>query len=609
MATEIAEAPQKLPKRHEVAEAYRWRLEDLYPDDEAWERDFQSIKEMIPRIEAYRGRLSESGAVLLEALRLQDEVSQKLEKLYVYAHTRRDEDSTNPRYQAVSDRAEGLIVRLNAATAFFVPEIVGLSDETVDRFFQSEPGLSHYRHYIADIRRQKPHTLSPAEEALLAEVGEVAKGPRTIFGMLNDADLKFPTIRDEANREVELTKGRYLRFMESRDRRVRKEAFEALYATYGKLENTLASILAASVKKDVFYARARRYGSALEAALSPDNIPLAVYENLIRAVRDRLDVMHRYVALRKRALQLPELHMYDLYTPIVPEVKIEIPFEKATAIVEQALAPLGEDYLARLKQGLTDRWIDVFETEGKRSGAYSTGAYGQHPYVLMNYQGTVHDLFTLAHEMGHAIHTHYSDERQPYVYAQYTIFVAEVASTLNETLLVHHLLKTIEDPRERLYILNHYLEEFRGTVYRQTMFAEFEKWMHEKVEAGEALTPEVLSQRYLELNRDYYGPEMVVDESIRLEWARIPHFYSAFYVYKYATGFSAATALARQILDEGRPAVERYLTFLQSGSSDYSIELLRRAGVDMATPEPIHAALGEFDRWLGEMERLLPTVL
>ncbi|MBO8162949.1 MAG: oligoendopeptidase F [Brevibacillus sp.] len=594
-----------LPKRSEIPDQFKWRLEDIYPSDAEWEQDVAKIKELIDQVKARQGSLAQSGKHLLEALILQDEVNKLLERVYVYARMRRDEDNTNPTYQALTDRATSLSTLVYSATAYIQPEILAIPDEQLRQLQESEPGLAHYRFLLEEITRQKPHTLSAAEEAILAQASEVTAAPSTIFSMLNNADIKFPMITDEHGEEVELTKGRYIQFMESRDRRVRKEAFQALYETYGKQKNTIAATLTSAVKRDVFYARVRNYPSALHAALFADNIDPSVYDNLIATIREHLPLMHRYVSLRKKMLNLDELHMYDLYVPIVADVEMKIPYEQAVATIKEALKPLGEEYGQVLEKGFTSGWIDVYENEGKTSGAYSWGAYTTHPYVLMNYQENVNNMFTLAHEMGHALHSYFSDTNQPYTYAQYRIFVAEVASTLNEALLMHHLLETTHEKHQRMYLINYYLEQFRGTVFRQTMFAEFEKRIHERVEAGEALTADSLSALYRELNVAYHGPEMVVDREVDLEWARIPHFYNNFYVYKYATGFSAATSLYKQIIEEGEPAVERYLTFLKSGGSDYPINLLKRAGVDMTSAEPIREALSVFQDLLTQMEQLV----
>lgn len=596
---------QTLPKRSEIPAEYKWRLEDLYATDSLWEEDVEKIRAMMEQIRSRQGTLSQSGKNLLDVLVLQDELSKLLDRVYVYAHMRRDEDNTRSFYQALSDRASSLATQVSSAISYIQPEILAIPTETLERFLAEEPGLQHYRFYLDEMIRQKPHTLSAAEEAILADADEMASAPSVIFTMLNNADMKFPMIRNEQGEEVELTKGRYIQFMESPDRRVRQDAFKALYETYGKFRNTIAATLSSSVKRDVFYARTRKFSSAIQAALFSDNIDPSVYDNLVATVREHLPLMHRYVSLRKKLLGVDELHMYDLYVPIVKDVQMKIPYEKAVKTVTEALRPLGEEYIRVLREGFASGWIDVYENEGKTSGAYSWGTYTCHPFVLMNYQDNVDNMFTLAHEMGHAMHSYFSHKHQPYTYAHYRIFVAEVASTLNEALLMHHLLETTEEKTKRLYLINHYLEQFRGTLFRQTMLAEFERDIHAKVEAGEALTAEVMCEMYGKLNVDYHGPEMVVDQEIQLEWSRIPHFYSNFYVYKYATGFSAAVSLSKQILEEGQPAVERYLTFLKSGGSDYPLNLLKRAGVDMNSAEPIREAMSVFRELLEEMEQLV----
>lgn len=594
-----------LPKRSEVPAEHKWRLEDIYQTDAAWEEDLQKAKKLAEEIATKKGTLGQSAKHLHDALTLQDEVLQTLDQVYVYARMRRDEDNTNSTYQGLTDRATALSTQVYGAISYIQPEILAIPTDTLKQWVEEDAGLAHYRIMLDEITRFKPHTLSAEEEALLANMSEVASAPSKIFGMLNNADLKFPMITDENGEEVELTKGRYTHFMESKDRRVRKEAFEALYSTYGKFRNTIAASLTSSVKADVFYARTRKYPSALYSALFADNVDISVYDNLIATIREHLPLMHRYISLRKKALGVDELHMYDLYVPIVPEVDMKIPYHQAVQTIREALHPLGEDYGKVLEEGFTGGWIDVHENEGKTSGAYSWGAYTTHPFVLMNYQDNVNNMFTLAHEMGHALHSYYSNKNQPYTYADYKIFVAEVASTVNEALLMNHLLETTKDKQQRMYLINYYLEQFRGTVFRQTMFAEFEKIVHAKEEAGEPLTADSLNEIYRELNVAYHGPEMVIDKEIELEWERIPHFYRHFYVYKYATGFSAATSLSKQILEEGQPAVERYLQFLKGGSSDYPLNLLKNAGVDMKSPEPIREALAVFKSLIEELEQLI----
>lgn len=594
-----------LPKRSDVPAEYKWRLEDMYPTDNDWEADVQKVKQLTEKIAAMKGSLATSGKQLLAVLTLQDELLKTLDQVYVYARMRRDEDNANSKYQGLTDRATSLSTQVYGSISYIQPEILAISTEDLQAWIKEVEGLEHYRILLEEITRFKPHTLSAEEEALLANMSELASSPSKIFGMLNNADMKFPMITDESGEEVELTKGRYTQFMESKDRRVRKEAFEALYSTYGKFRNTIAASLTSAIKGDVFYARTRKYPSALYAALFADNVELPVYDNLIATIHEHLPLMHRYIALRKKLLGVDELHMYDLYVPIVPETDMKIPYDQAVSTIKEALHPLGEEYGRILEEGFSNGWIDVHENEGKTSGAYSWGAFTSHPFVLMNYQDNVNNMFTLAHEMGHALHSYYSNHAQPYTYADYKIFVAEVASTLNEALLMNHLLETTTDKKQRMYLINHYLEQFRGTVFRQTMFAEFEKIVHAKEEQGEPLTAESLSTIYRELNVAYHGPDMVVDSEVDLEWARIPHFYRGFYVYKYATGFSAATSLSKQILEEGQPAVDRYLQFLKGGSSDYPLNLLKGAGVDMTSPTPIAEALSVFKELLEELEQLI----
>ncbi|MED5051880.1 oligoendopeptidase F [Anoxybacillus rupiensis] len=599
------QAVKSLPKRNEIPIEETWRLEDIFPSDEAWEQEFQEVKKMLPQLADYQGRLGESADVFYEALQYQDHLSLRLDKLYTYAHMRYDQDTTNSFYQSLNDRIKGLYSAASSAMAFIVPEILAIDEAKVKSFLKEKEELKLYEHALDEINRQRPHVLSAKEEALLAQAAEVMASSSNTFGMLNNADLKFPAIIDENGEEVEVTHGRYIRFLESEDRRVRRDAFKAVYKTYGKYKNTFASTLSGAVKKDNFFARVRQYQSARQAALSSNNIPESVYDNLVETVNKNLDLLHRYVRLRKKALGLEELHMYDLYTPLVKNVKMEVTYEEAKQYLLKGLAPLGEEYVSIVKEGLENRWVDVRENVGKRSGAYSSGAYGTNPYILLNWQDNVNNLFTLAHEFGHSVHSYYTRKTQPYPYGSYSIFVAEVASTCNEALLNDYLLKTIEEEDKRLYLLNHYLEGFRGTVFRQTMFAEFEHMVHVKAQQGEALTAESLTSMYYELNKKYFGSDVVVDEEIGLEWARIPHFYYNYYVYQYATGFSAATALSKQILEEGEPAVQRYVEFLKAGSSDYPIEVLKKAGVDMATAKPIEEACQVFAQKLEEMEQLL----
>ena len=601
MATDV----NQLPERKDIAVEDTWRLEDIFATDQAWENEFKDIQDSLPKGEQYKGKLGESANVLWDALQFQDGITERLGRLYTYSHMRYDQDTGNTFYQGMDDRAKNLYSQASSVFSYIVPEILSIDEETINRFMEEKEELKLYEHVLKEINLQRPHVLSAEQEALLAQASEVLSASSNTFGMLNNADLRFPSIKDENGKEVELTHGRYTRFLESADRRVRKEAFEAMYKTYGQYKNTFSSTLAGTVKKDNFYAKVRNYSSAREAALSANNIPESVYENLVGAIHDNLDLLHRYVRLRKKILGVEELHMYDLYTPLVQDVKMEIPYEDAKNYVLNGLAPLGEDYVSVLKEGFDNRWVDVHENRGKRSGAYSSGAYGTNPYILMNWQDNVNNLFTLAHEFGHSVHSYYTRKNQPYQYGDYSIFVAEVASTTNEALLNDYLLKEIDDEQKRIYLLNHYLEGFRGTVFRQTMFAEFEHLIHKMAQDGVALTAESLTQTYYDLNKKYFGEDIVIDEEIGLEWSRIPHFYYNYYVYQYATGFSAAAALSSQILEEGQPAVERYLGFLEAGSSDFPIEVLKKAGVDMTSPEPIKAACKVFEEKLTELEQLL----
>lgn len=589
-------------KRNEVPAEHRWNLEDLFPSQEAWDKEYQQVKEQVKEISRFQGKLDDPSSIK-QCFELEDKISLHIERLYVYANMKHHEDMTDPTYQALSDKSKKLNVEVSEAMSFISPEILSLSDEQLKKLVAS-PELAFYKRTLEEMIRQKQHVLSKDQEALLAQVGNLAQAPGTIFGMLNNADLKFPKVKNEQGEEVELTHGRYIQFLESRNREVRKEAFEAMYATYAKQKNTIAATLSANVTKNIFYARARKYPSALEMSLFGDKIDKSVYTNLIDAIHESLPLMHRYMKLRRKLLKVDELHMYDLFAPLVDEYKMEITYEEAKTTVKESLKPLGQDYLNILQEGFDNGWIDVYENEGKRNGAYSWGAFGTHPYVLLNHKDNLNSMFTLTHEMGHALHSYLSDTNQPYRYAQYTIFLAEVASTLNEALLMDYMLKKSNDPKEKMYLLTYYMDQFRTTVFRQTMFAEFEKIIHEKAEQGESLTPQLLSQVYYDLNVLYYGKDMVVDKDIEMEWARIPHFYNSFYVYKYATGFSAATSFAKQILEEGAPAVERYLGFLKSGGSDYSLHILKRAGVDMSSPEPIKQAMSVFKELLEQMESL-----
>lgn len=596
---------KSLPKRSEVDTKYTWAIEDLYASDEQWQKEYDKVKEMLPGIVEFRNRLGKSADILLAFLQQQDELGKLMERIYVYANQKYHEDTANAVYQDLSNKANALSVQVRSALSFATPEILSIPEETIVQFKHEAGELMLYDFYLKDILRMKPHILSGELEELLADAGEIAEAPDNIFSMFNNADIKFPEIEDENGEKVRITHGRYGQLLESMDRRVRREAFEGVYATYQSFRNTLAAAFSSNVKQEVFFAKARKYRSTMERALDEGNIPVEVYTNLVAAVHENMHLMHRYVSLRKRLLGVEELHMYDLYAPLLADAKMDIPFEEGKKVVAKGLEPLGEEYQKILMEGYTHRWIDIYENENKRSGAYSWGAYGTHPYVLLNYNDTLNNVFTLAHEMGHAIHSYHSDREQPFVYAGYKIFVAEVASTCNEALLIDYMLKNTQDKKEKAYLINHFLEKFKGTLYRQTMFAEFEMITHKMVEEGESLTAEALCRIYHDLNVAYFGDDIVIDPAIDMEWSRIPHFYNAFYVYQYATGYSAAIALSRRILKEGPEAVADYIRFLSSGSSNYPIELLKAAGVDMSTKEPVNQALKLFEELLDQMDELM----
>ena len=591
-------------KRIEQKVEDTWCLEDMFESDDFWEEEFGRLQRMIFQYEDFEGTLGESADSLLEYLKFNDETNLLMERLYVYANMRYHQDMANSMYQEFAARAQKLMVEMSGASAFAEPEILEITTEKINVFFNENPELETYKRYISEILRGKNHTLDKKTETILAKSRQMANAAENIFSMYNGADIKFPSITTEEGEEIEITRGNFVPLLESVDREVRKAAFEGVYETYGKMRNTLAATFAANLDQANFYAQVRNFSSAREMYLYGSNIPESVYDNLIETVHKNMDKMHKYVSLRKKILDVSELHMYDLYTPIAKAPDTKYSFEAAKDIVLEGLAPMGEEYIKVLEEGFDNRWIDVYENEGKRSGAYSWGAYGTHPYVLMNYHGTLDHVFTLAHEMGHAIHSYYSDANQPYVNAGYKIFVAEVASTCNESLLIQHLLKITEDEEEKTYLINHFLEQFKGTLYRQTMFAEFEKIAHSMVQNGEGVTADRLCGIYYNLNKEYFGDDIVIDKEIELEWARIPHFYNPFYVYQYATGLSAAIALSKRILEEGKPAVEDYMKFLTGGSSQDPIELLKIAGVDMTSSEPIETALELFGNLLEELQKI-----
>ncbi len=600
------EEKNRQTQRHEIEDKHKWKIEDLFPSDEAWEKEYEMTKDLANNLEQYKGKLSNSANDLLDFLKLKDEVLFHFERVAVYAHRKHHEDMRVGLYQSFVNQVSTLAVTISSALSFAEPEILEIPDEKLNDFINSNEELKLYNFALQEIVRQKPHTLSAEMEELLADAGEMANAPSDIFSMFNDADLKFPDVTDEDGNTVALTHGRFGLLMESKERSVRKEAFENLYSVYNRFRNTLAATFTSNLKQEVFHAKVRKYPSTLAMRLNDANIPESVYMNLIESVNEHLPLMHKYVSLRKKLLGVDELHMYDIYTPIVKDVDMKIPYEKAKQLVYDGLEPLGQEYRSILKEGFENQWIDVYENEGKRSGDYSSGAYGTHPYILLNYQDNLSNCFTLAHEMGHGIHTYYSSKTQPYTYADYKIFVAEVASTCNESLLMDYMLKNTEDKMEKAFLLNYYLEQFKGTVFRQTMFAEFELITHQMAFEGKSLTADDLCKIYHDLNVKYFGDDIVIDEEIDMEWARIPHFYRAFYVYQYATGYSAAVALSRKILDEGKPAAENYINhFLKGGSSDYPINLLKKAGVDMTTKEPVDQALELFGQLIEELEKIV----
>ena len=594
----------KIPARADVPEKDKWAIQDLFATDDDWRAALAKAKEFLPRITAFRGRLAESGAALLSFFRLDDEISLAFDALVHYAQRRSDEDTRVAAYQEMVSQVTRFAVEIQSAAAFETPELLAISDEDKNRLYAEAPELELYRLNIDRIRRRREHVLSDKEEAILAAAGEMAASPDDIYSMLNDADLKFPDAVDKDGNKHPVTHGTFIPLMQSYDRVLRKSAFDSLYSVYGQFRNTSAATLSAQLKQLLFFANVRKYPSTLDAALDGNEVPTEIYRNLIDAVHRSFAPMYRYVALRKKLLGVDELHMYDLYVPVVDGVEMKFTFEEAKEIALKALAPLGEDYLNLLREGFANGWIDVYENEGKRSGAYSAGAR-VHPYVLLNFKGTLDDVFTLVHEMGHSIHSYLSNKTQPTAYQDYVIFVAEVASTCNEALLMEYLLSVTTDKKERAYLINHFLEQFRGTLYRQTMFAEFELAASEMTQRGEGTTAEALCAMYKKLNEQYFGPEMNVDEEISLEWARIPHFYYDYYVYQYATGYAAAIALSRRILREGEAAVKDYLGFLSGGCSADPITLLRGAGVDMASPKPIEDATKLFDEMISEMEKIL----
>ncbi len=594
-----------LRQRSEIAEPYKWRLDHIYQSDAQWRADFDSVKSMIPKIESFKGRLAESGRTLAECFEHRDQTSILFHKLYIYAFLRLDEDNRASHYQAMTDEISALATIVTEAGSYITPEILTISDERLEELRTEHAPLRLYDHHLDEMRRMREHILSPEEEKLLALAGNVMRGPSQIFRMIDDADLKFGEVTGENGEKVQLTKQRYYDLLESHDRRVRKEAMSAFIDGYRVFINTLGATLSTSIYKDLFNARARRYNTCLEAALDGDNIPLATYRNLVNTVDNHLDVFHRYAALRKRVLKLDELKPYDFYVPLVPEMRMKIGYDDAIKRILEGLWPLGKTYLGDLKSAFSSGWIDVYETEGKGSGAYSWSTYATHPYVLMNYNDTLDNMFTLAHEMGHAMHSYYSRQTQPYVYSGHSIFTAEVASTTNEELLMHYMLDRVENDEQKAYLLSYYIQQIVGTFFTQVMYSQFEDKVHQDVEAGRPLSADAMRRAFREIYQKFWGPEMKLDEFSDISCLRIPHFYRAFYVYQYATSYSAATMIAERLLKGDEDQRERYLNFLKAGESKYAIEILKDAGVDLTKPDAIEATARLFGRLVDELEALL----
>lgn len=594
-----------IPQRADIEDKYKWKVEDIFPDNDAWERFFGSLKVGIGGFQPYQGHFGDSPEMLLNCLRLRDSLELICDNLYVYAYLKLDEDNRVSQYQEMGDRVSALWAEFEAATAFVEPEILSLDSEKLQSFMKENPGLELYRFYLQDLMRQKEHILSNKEEALLALVGPLASAPSKIFTMINDADISYGSIKDEKGNEVQLTKQRYYKFLESSDRQVRRDANTAYNQAYFNYINTLATTLAASVKRDYFYMKARGYNSCLQMSLNEDNIPVSVFHNLIEAVNANLAPLHKWAGLRKRILGYDTLYTYDLYVPLLPEQKKEYPYEEAKKIVLNGLQPMGKEYLREFENGLNSGWVDIYETEGKGSGAYQWGTYSSHPYVLLNHNGTLENVFTLAHEMGHAMHAVYTNRNEPYIYGNHSLFVAEVASTCNEAVLMKYLLDNTKDKKEKMALLNYYIEQIIGTFYTQVMFSEFELAIHERIESGQALSADYLRQTYRGIYQKYWGPELVIGENRDLGGMRISHFYRQYYVYQYATCYAAAQVLSQKILEEGEDFLDTYKQFLSTGWSQYPVDILKDAGVDMTTPEPIQRTIKLFAELVDEMERLL----
>lgn len=598
-------AQSDIPQRSDIEEEYKWNLTDIYPTIEDWEKDFQFIDSNLEKFDAFRGKLGKSGETIYRCFSLDEKISKLLENLYVYAYLNKDSDTRVSEFQGLADRAASLNIKYSEAVSFVEPELQNISEKKLKKFISKTDGLKEYTHYFNDLIRQREHTLSSEQEELLAMAGELYRSPYKIFEALTEADLVFPMVVNEEGDSVRLTRGRYSLMLLSTDPQVRRRAFLARTEAFDKIKNTNAAVLGASLKKDLFLARARKYNSTIEMALEADNVPIEVYDNLLNTVYNHVGSITKYMELRKKVLGLDEIHLYDTAVPIVEDVDVKVPYDEAKAILEKAFQPLGEEYVNMIKKVLNSRWIDVFETEGKATGAYSWGTYTSHPYMLMNYNGTMDHMFTLAHELGHAMHSHYSDKTQPYATAGYALFVAEVASTFNENLLLDYLMKNTDDDKQKLVLLDQWINNFLGTVFTQVIFGEFERKAHQMVQDGIPLTVESLNKIVHDIDEKWYGDVVVIDDGYALNWGRISHYYRTFYVYKYATSLCASTALARNVLDGKEGAIENYMQFLQSGGSDYPIEILKKAGVDMSSPEPVEEAMQLFDSLVIQMEELL----
>ncbi|MBO3334244.1 oligoendopeptidase F [Clostridium perfringens] len=595
---------KKLRRRDEIPESDKWRIDKIYETPAKWNEELNNLKEEAPKLKDFEGKLGNKED-LKAFLLLNEKLSRKLGKLYVYAHMRSHEDTSNPEMQSLVNKIDPYSAEFSSYTAYFVPEILSLKEGTIENFINEDKDLKQYKIYFEMILNEKPHILSKEVESVLASVSDCLGAPESIYSMLTNSDMTFGEIVDESSRKVELTEGNYISFIKSKDRKVREAAFKLLFGTYKKYENTLATSLTSSIKNFVFESKTRKYNSSLEASLKPNNIPVEVYYNALKTVDENMDALHRYVRIKKKLLNLEEIHMYDLYVPVIECKKEHLEYKDAISLVEEGLKPLGKEYLDIFNEGINEGWIDVYENKGKRSGAYSWGSYDTMPYVLLNYNYELNDASTLAHEMGHSIHSYYTRKTQPYIYGDYSLFCAEVASTTNEILLIHHLIEKETDKNKKLYLINQELEQIRTTVFRQLMFAEFELKTHEAIENGESLTSEVLCKMWKDINIKYFGEDMNVDEEISIEWARIPHFYSDFYVYQYATGYAAASSFANSILSKGEEAVEKYKGFLKAGGSMYPIDTLKMAGVDMTTSKPLKDTLDRFNELLDMLEEII----